>query len=107
MVDYRPRAGDKMLFFLSAGNARKGSAGPEADVTSVRERSNVVMVTLPAGDDGMFAFAPAPVVATTQPPLSPTTHAIDLDIVLEEIHKLDAKIQILTDAVSALRSSVA
>jgi hypothetical protein len=107
MVDYRPQAGDKMIFFLSAGNARKGSAGPEPDVTSVRERSNVVMVTLPAGDDGTFTFATAPVVATTQSPLSPTTHAIDLDIVLEEIHKLDAKIQILIDAVSALRSSVA
>jgi hypothetical protein len=107
MVDYRPQAGDKMIFFLSAGNARKGSAGPEPDVTSVRERSNVVMVGLPAGDDGTFAFAPAPAVAITQAPLSPTTHAIDLDIVLEEIHKLDAKIQILTEAVSALRSSVA
>jgi hypothetical protein len=67
MVDYRPQAGDKMIFFLSAGNARKGSAGPEPDVTSVRERSNVVMVTLPAGDDGTFAFAPgtAPVGSWT------------------------------------------
>jgi hypothetical protein len=106
MVDYRPQAGDRMIFFLSAGNARKGSAGPEPDVTSVRERSNVVMVTLPAGDDGTFVFAPGVTTTVTQLQVT-TTPAAELDAVLAEIHKLDAKIEMLTVAVNALRSNVA
>jgi len=40
-----------MGFFVSAGNAR-GDGG----VSSVRERSNVVIISLPAGDNGYFPF---------------------------------------------------
>lgn len=63
---YFPKAGDTMAFFVSAGNARD-----QKDVTSVRERSNVVVVQLPVGDIGVFAFptsAPPPV----DPPPPPT-----------------------------------
>jgi hypothetical protein len=49
---YQPHAGEQMGFFVSAGNAR-GQGG----VTSVRERSNVVLVNLPAGDSGSFSFS--------------------------------------------------
>jgi hypothetical protein len=52
MNHYQPSVGEQMGFFVSAGNAR-GVGG----VTSVRERSNVVMVNLPAGDLGDFAFS--------------------------------------------------
>jgi hypothetical protein len=52
MNGYQPHAGEQMGFFVSAGDAR-GQSG----VTSVRERSNVVMVALPAGDSGNFTFS--------------------------------------------------
>jgi hypothetical protein len=52
MAGYQPVAGEAMIFFLTAGNARGNP-----NVTSVRERSNVVMVNLPAGDNGVFPFA--------------------------------------------------
>jgi hypothetical protein len=47
---YVPHAGDKMAFFVAAGDERGGSA------TLTRERSNVVIVTLPGGDSGFFSF---------------------------------------------------
>ena len=48
---YYPNPGDVMGFFVSAGNAR-GQAG----ITSVKERSNVVVITLPQGDVGDWSF---------------------------------------------------
>lgn len=51
MMGHQPVPGERMGFFLSAGDAR-GQSG----VSSVRERTNVVMVSLPAGDSGLFTF---------------------------------------------------
>ena len=51
MAGYQPHAGEQMGFFLSAGNARGVGT-----VTSARERTNVVVVSLPAGDNGSFSF---------------------------------------------------
>jgi hypothetical protein len=51
MADYIPQPGDQMGFFLSAGDARGVTS-----VTSVPQRSNVVLVSLPANDTGTFAF---------------------------------------------------
>jgi len=51
MAGHQPQAGEQMGFFVSAGNAR-GFDG----VSSVRERSNVVIVSLPCGDSGFFPF---------------------------------------------------
>ncbi len=51
MAGYQPRAGEAMIFFATAGNARGITA-----VTSVRQRTNVVMVNLPANDTGVFNF---------------------------------------------------
>ena len=51
MQGYQPVAGEAMIFFVTAGNARGMTT-----VTSVRERSNVVMVNLPANDNGVFRF---------------------------------------------------
>ena len=50
MMGYQPRVGEQMGFFLSAGDARGNGA-----VTSVRERTNVILVTLPPGDSGSFS----------------------------------------------------
>ena len=61
--NYYPQVGDQMGFFISAGNARGDST-----VTTVRERTNVVVVNLPAGDSGVFNFTYAP----SAPPLTPT-----------------------------------
>jgi hypothetical protein len=61
---YTPHAGDAMGFFVSAGNARD-QGGP----TSVRERSNVVLVTLPAGDRADFVFTETPPVPVPEPPV--------------------------------------
>lgn len=52
MAGHQPSAGEQMGFFLSAGNARGVTT-----VTSVRERTNVVVVPLPAGDNGSFTFS--------------------------------------------------
>jgi hypothetical protein len=51
MAGYQPQVGEQMGFFLSAGDAR-GNSAP----TSVRERTNVVVVSLPGGDSGTFGF---------------------------------------------------
>ncbi len=52
MAGYQPHAGEQMGFFLSAGNARGVTT-----VTSLRERTNVVVVPLPPGDNGNFTFS--------------------------------------------------
>jgi hypothetical protein len=52
MNGYNPHPGEQVGFFLSAGNAR-GQTG----VTSVRERTNVIVVSLPGGDSGVFSFS--------------------------------------------------
>lgn len=51
MAGYQPRAGEAMIFFATAGVARGFTT-----VTSVRERTNVVMVNLPANDTGTWNF---------------------------------------------------
>lgn len=51
MNHYVPHAGESMVFFATAGNARGVGT-----VTSVRERTNVVMVTLPPNDSGSWSF---------------------------------------------------
>jgi FG-GAP-like repeat len=63
MAHYQPQVGEQMGFFVSAGNARGVGT-----VTSVRERTNVVVVSLPAGDTGDFTF-----------PASCAKTAMDLD----------------------------
>lgn len=58
-----------MWFFLVAGNARTG----QPYETALRERSNVVEITLPAGDTGEFDFADVPVNPPVVPPVVPPT----------------------------------
>jgi hypothetical protein len=63
MMGYHPHAGEQMGFFVSAGNALG-----EGGVSSRRERSNVVMVSLPPGDRGSFSFS-----AGSMRPFQPAT----------------------------------
>jgi hypothetical protein len=51
MMGHQPVPGEQMGFFVTAGDAR-GQSG----VTSVRERSNVVVVSLPGGDFGNYSW---------------------------------------------------
>lgn len=62
--DYVPQPGDTIGFLVSAGNARNFD-----QVTSVRERSQVVVINLPAGDGGAFTFPPS---VQPVPPVNPT-----------------------------------
>lgn len=119
MSDVLPKAGDKMAFFVSAGNAR-GQAG----VTSVRERSNIVAVNLPEGDMGDFSFqvgvqvpppSPAPLPEPPKPLPAPSEPGvIDLDVLgplvaaisdlktqLSSIDKKLDQIKLLLDAQAA------
>jgi hypothetical protein len=57
MNGYNPHPGEQVGFFLSAGNAR-GQTG----VSSVRERTNVIVVSLPGNDMGTFGFGRAPLI---------------------------------------------
>jgi hypothetical protein len=51
MQGHQPQVGEQMGFFVSAGDARGHQSA-----TSLRERSNVVIVPLPAGDEGVFTY---------------------------------------------------
>lgn len=115
MVHHRPQAGEKMLFFLSAGNARRGSAGREGDVTSVRERSNAVLVALPHGDHGDFVFSlpnPDAGITPSDPPpvnVTPVAGAVvsaQLDDMFAELKKISSQIHELTETVKALKAPV-
>lgn len=73
LAHHQVSVGEVIGFFVSAGNGR-GQPG----VSSVRERSNVVLVHVPAGDQGIFRFDAPPVVLppvvdppVTNPPQPP------------------------------------
>ncbi len=51
MNHYQPQVNEQVGFFVTAGNARGDKA-----VTSVRERSNVVVINLPASNYGDWSF---------------------------------------------------
>lgn len=56
LTSYRPKAGDEMFFMIAAGNAREGSQGA-GSYTLVPHRTNIVVVKLPADDNGDFNFS--------------------------------------------------
>jgi hypothetical protein len=59
MAGYQPQVGEQMGFFLTAGNARGVTT-----VTSVRERTNVVAISVPANDTGDFTFPSSSITRT-------------------------------------------
>jgi len=58
MAAIQPQPGDRAGFFVTAGDARL-----RTEPTSVHERSNIVLVTIPPNDSGVLNFA-----AVAQPP---------------------------------------
>lgn len=60
MQAFVPTPGATVGFFLTAGNARQGSAPGEGAITSLAERSNIITVQMPANDFGTFAFPNSP-----------------------------------------------
>jgi hypothetical protein len=51
MTGHQPAVGEKVGFFVTAGNARN-----EGAVTSVKERSNVVIVPFPTDGGAVFNY---------------------------------------------------
>jgi hypothetical protein len=102
MSDYVPRPGDQVGFLVSAGNGRLVQG-----VTSVRERSNVVLVTLPASD--VLSVSTGAAISTPGPiNLTPTAsqHA-NLEKLIKEAENqsrlLAATLDELKRAITALR----
>ena len=68
MMNYVPKVSDVMGFFLSAGDAR-GNKG----VTSVRERTAVMALSLPLNDSGVFNNGSSPIPIPIPPsPMPPS-----------------------------------
>lgn len=107
---YMPNPGDRMGFFLSAGDAR-GVGG----VTSVRERTNVVVIGLPEGDMGNFDFtAPPPTPVPIPVPIptpTPTPTPVPVPVPQPPDSSLSAQIAALaaqlTDSTAAIRGDIA
>lgn len=99
MSAYVPQPGDTIGLMVSAGNARL-----RRDVTSVAERSNLVIVTLPADDRGVFTFngAPAPV-----PVPVPPTRDEQLQHLIDSVQALALAEEMNTIAVNRLNDQIA
>jgi hypothetical protein len=97
MAGIQPQAGDRVGFFVTAGDARL-----RTDPTSVHERSNIVVVTIPSNDSGVFTFpstatepahAPDVTPEPPQPDDATGTAATDAPAVLARIDKLERELK--------------
>lgn len=102
LCGYQPQVGDPMAFFLTAGNARD-----YRDVTSVRERSNVVLLTVPAGDTADLSFptagGPPPSPPTPPSPDQPPAPVVDLT---PRVQSLEAAVALLVNQLAGLHTAV-
>lgn len=99
MVNYVPQVDDWIGFFVSAGNARG-----EGNVTSVRERSNVVQIKVPLGDTCSYVFGPQPEpdpIPVPQPVPDPGTNVPDVGTQLAPLIAQVAALQKAVEALSA------
>lgn len=99
MSDYVPAAGDEIGFFVTAGSARLVDR-----VTSVAERSNVVALQLPVGDNGRFFFAEPP---PAPPPPVPPNRDEQLERLVNVVQAGVLALQENTRVVSALNDQLA
>jgi hypothetical protein len=92
MAGIQPGPGDRVGFFVAAGDCRLRAAP-----TSVHERSNIVIATIPPNDSGVFAFPstavepePTP-TPTPTPPLAPSApgEPVDTAAILARIDTLE------------------
>lgn len=107
---YHPKPGDQVGVFVSAGNARG-----ESGVTSNRERSNVVVVSLPANDRAVYTFdstpvpTPTPVPPSPQPLPTPTPSPVvscDLTPVLTQLVNLNVQTTACNEGIAAVNKNV-
>jgi hypothetical protein len=88
MVDYVPADGDQIGILVTAGNARLTEG-----ITSVAERSNVVLFTIHADDSGDVAYGDVvPPIVIDPPPV--TTPAFAL-VVLAALNRIESKLDAL------------
>lgn len=99
IADYVPRAGDEIGFFVTAGMARLTD-----HVTSVAERSNVVALQLPVGDNGRFFFAERP---SPPPPPVPPNRDAQFERLLDVVQAGVIALQDNTRVVRALNEQLA
>ncbi len=99
MTGHTIAPGETIGFMVTAGDARNG-----AD-SALRERSNVVTIAAPAGDQGVFTFdqtpAPTPAPAPTPEPDHELAPFLDL---LEAIH---GALEANTQAIARLSDNIA
>ncbi len=96
LCNYLPQPGDMMGFMVTAGNARD-----TREVTSVRERSNVVTLVLPAGDRGVVNFTPLPA-----PVPSPVPAPVPVPPVPAPVPQTDPALVQRVDALELMLNSV-
>lgn len=99
-----PTDDEPIGIFVTAGNARK-----VRDVTSVAERSNLVLFTVHGDDSGdqTYSVDPSPIVVdpppVVDPPAPATTVQAQLDAMRQQLTMFNGTISALTDALVALR----
>jgi hypothetical protein len=98
MVDYVPQPGDTIGLMVSAGNGRLVDG-----VTSVRERSNVVTVALPANDTGVFTFQTAAVPGGEPAPPPASDTAAALAALMSEVRVLRQELAAAVTLIKAVR----
>lgn len=116
LAHYTPQVGEQMGFFLSAGNARDLGV-----VTTVRERTDVAFITVPAGDVGNFDFGgivqpvppvlpiptvPVPVPTPPVPTLPVPTPPVPMPPVIIDTASIQAALARIEVAVAEVHTSL-
>lgn len=85
LVDHVPIAGEQIGILVTAGNARLTDG-----VTSVAERSNVVLFPVRAGDDGHVVYLEPPGDPPVDPPVDPPPPDVSNALLVKISAQLDA-----------------
>jgi hypothetical protein len=100
LAGYQPYTGEQFGFFVTAGNGR-GTDG----VTSVRERSNVVVVPLSAQGAVIIPYGDTPAPQPTDPPVVPPQDPGVLEAIAALKADFDKAFQALNLKVDALSAA--
>jgi len=100
MAGIQPQAGDRVGFFVAAGDCRL-----RTEPTSVHERSNIVVVTIPPNDSGVFTFPTEPQPEPTPEPSpnpTPQPPAGDMSEILARLDRIQADLDGLKESAGAV-----